>query len=190
MYSFGSGLACYEYSLPYSGPDYIMREELYVFTLLAASIFICFTACHSRGWGQVRYLWRSATFGFLWIFLNIPIYYRQYHDKEQSQALVYWYYHAVCYLSACAINATKFPERLLPGYFDWLCNSHQIFHVATSLGSWYQMLGLLEDIRHRDHIRSDIPATRTVIYMAVSVVTSALSVLWFERPGAPPIKGS
>lgn len=42
----------------------------------------------------------------------------------------------LCYVAGVAIYATHFPERLHPGNFDRLGNSHQLWHLAILGGIW------------------------------------------------------
>jgi len=39
------------------------------------------------------------------------------------------------------LRRVHFPERLLPGKFDILCSSHQLFHLATIIGAWTLLSG-------------------------------------------------
>ena len=44
------------------------------------------------------------------------------------------------------ISATRFPERFCPGYFDLICNSHNIMHCLVVLGGVHMHLAFLTDI--------------------------------------------
>jgi hypothetical protein len=77
------------------------------------------------------------------------MYLRIYTEREDTEAAYLWKQHAFYFLLASFLNACKFPERLFPGYFDWLGNSHQLFHISTSIGTWYQLLALTEDMERR-----------------------------------------
>ena len=44
----------------------------------------------------------------------------------------------LCYIFGVAIYASNYPEKLRPGTFDSIGNSHQIWHLAILGGIWYQ----------------------------------------------------
>ncbi|GFO30359.1 membrane progestin receptor gamma [Plakobranchus ocellatus] len=52
---------------------------------------------------------------------------------------------------AAFLYATHLPERLLPGYFDIVGHSHQLFHVCGILAVLDQMKAILLDFHHRRH---------------------------------------
>ncbi len=49
---------------------------------------------------------------------------------------------ALLSLSGVAIHAARVPERMLPGRFDFLGNSHNLMHVLTVFGAWVRFKGL------------------------------------------------
>lgn len=57
--------------------------------------------------------------------------------------LKYIGYEALSYLSGAALYAFRMPERLSPGSFDLVGNSHQIFHCLVVLGAYWHFRALV-----------------------------------------------
>ena len=65
-----------------------------------------------------------------------------------SRAVVYQFYlgMALCYAGyafGMFFYATRFPERLWPGRFDYLCGSHSLWHVGVVLGASILLLNFI-----------------------------------------------
>ena len=45
-----------------------------------------------------------------------------------------------------AINVLHFPERLLPGGFDYFCNGHQLMHISSTLSLFVLKTAFIKDI--------------------------------------------
>ncbi|PQE10781.1 hemolysin-III family protein [Rutstroemia sp. NJR-2017a BBW] len=68
---------------------------------------------------------------------------------EQS-GMPYYFAEAVLLLAGVACYAKRWPESWLPGYFDILGNSHQIFHVLVVLAMALHLVGLLQAFDYND----------------------------------------
>ncbi|CAM1506544.1 Fc.00g061850.m01.CDS01 [Cosmosporella sp. VM-42] len=66
------------------------------------------------------------------------------YDQLQKQAgLNYYYIEGVLMVIGVVFLATKFPERWLPGMFDYWGASHQIFHCFVVFGAISHFIGIL-----------------------------------------------
>ncbi|XP_039705725.1 membrane progestin receptor delta isoform X1 [Pteropus medius] len=58
-------------------------------------------------------------------------------------------YHLLCALLTGSLFASRLPERLAPGRFDYIGHSHQLFHVCAVLGTHFQLEAVLADMGSR-----------------------------------------
>lgn len=91
-----------------------IRTSTFVLFAFSGLIPICY--------GFVAYGWREAV---------------------NRAGLKYVGYEALAYLSGAAIYAFRFPERLYPGTFDMIGNSHQIFHCLVVVGAYCHFRALV-----------------------------------------------
>lgn len=94
--------------------------------------------------------WRSIRTSLFVIFAFsglIPICYSlilfNYKDAINRGGLKYVGYEALSYLSGATLYAFRMPERLSPGKFDLIGNSHQIFHCLVVLGAYWHFRALV-----------------------------------------------
>ncbi|BGP52915.1 hypothetical protein JCM8202_003997 [Rhodotorula sphaerocarpa] len=52
------------------------------------------------------------------------------------------------YIGGALLYAERCPERFSPGTFDFLCSSHQIFHVLILLAAWAHWSAITEGFRY------------------------------------------
>jgi adiponectin receptor len=59
------------------------------------------------------------------------------------------------YIMGAIFYMTKFPERLYPGKFDLLGNSHQIFHIFVIMAAliYYFSMKYIADARLNHHFK-------------------------------------
>ncbi|KAK2601709.1 hypothetical protein QQS21_004697 [Conoideocrella luteorostrata] len=66
------------------------------------------------------------------------------YDQFQKQSgLNYYYLEGLFMLAGVIFLATKFPECWLPGTFDYIGASHQIFHCFVVLGTLSHIGGIM-----------------------------------------------
>lgn len=58
----------------------------------------------------------------------------------------------IVYVGGAVIYALRFPERLKPGHFDYLFNSHQLFHLAVVIAAVFHYRASLTMVHWRDTI--------------------------------------
>lgn len=94
--------------------------------------------------------WRSIRTSTFIIFAFtglIPICYGfiifNWREAVNRAGLKYVGYEALSYLTGAVIYAFRMPERLSPGTFDMIGNSHQIFHCLVVLGAYSHFRALV-----------------------------------------------
>ena len=63
--------------------------------------------------------------------------------------LLFWYIGGVSYVTGALFYIMRFPEKKLPGKFDYFGASHQIFHVLVFVGAFTHFLGSLDAYYYR-----------------------------------------
>lgn len=98
---------------------------------------------------------RLGSFAYPYVYDCIPIIYRLLYCAEGDCQLAGQYYHSrqffLAFLSSF-LYASHLPERLLPGSFDIVGHSHQLFHVTSILGVMYQIQAVLLDVKERKDV--------------------------------------
>ena len=59
------------------------------------------------------------------------------------------------FLTGFIIYTTKIPERLFPKFFDIIGNSHQLWHVFSSIGIYYYHEEIIKNIEYRKFDKCD-----------------------------------
>jgi adiponectin receptor len=99
----------------------VQRRKLFVFLALAA-----------LGWCQLAHdLYLRGALG----------------SPESNAAILVWVRSFGCYAVGVVFYASKAPERILPGFFDFLFSSHQFWHVSVVAGALVHLFGCLEYAR-------------------------------------------
>eukprot|EP00798_Chlamydomonas_sp_ICE-L_P017428 gene17428-23729_t len=94
---------------------------------IAVSLMECFQEPKWR-------VFRASMFAGLGLYGIVPVAHQWWinsHVFHVRVALMYDLVMGVAYLTGAAVYALRIPERWLPGKFDLILNSHQIFHVAV-----------------------------------------------------------
>lgn len=90
---------------------------------------------------------RTATFVIFAFSGLIPICYGfcffNWETAVDRAGLKYVGYEALSYLLGAALYAFRMPERLSPGTFDMIGNSHQIFHCLVVAGAYWHFRALV-----------------------------------------------
>jgi predicted membrane channel-forming protein YqfA (hemolysin III family) len=71
---------------------------------------------------------------------------------------------ALFYLLGTALYVLRIPERYLPGQFDILGNSHQLFHILTVVGTIVHYLTVFELANHRMQSNAGPSFKRSIIH--------------------------
>ena len=136
VYSGTGWQAYYFYGRPIESPGLFTSETIHLMVLVAFKIGIIstFQCCCSRHVKNVlEHLMRVSSFVIPWICAAFPYLYRLYTcDNEfdcQTTSWVPFWTHTVFYVVGALALASKLPERLSPGTFDYVGHSHQIMHL-------------------------------------------------------------
>ncbi|XP_032809334.2 membrane progestin receptor delta isoform X1 [Petromyzon marinus] len=153
LYSLGSGIAYAAYIFPeqwvhgtlhaYFVPTAVMN------TLLCTSL-----ACYSRftelDQPHFSKLLRILAFFCPYLFDNIPLFYRVLlcsgEGCSQNETFPWHYAHILLAVLTACLFSMHLPERLLPGRFDYVGHSHQLFHVSAVLGTHVQLEAVAADM--------------------------------------------
>ncbi|XP_019722941.1 membrane progestin receptor gamma-B isoform X1 [Hippocampus comes] len=106
-----------------------------------------FPKCQSPRFSKVL---RLVAFAYPYLFDHIPLFYRLFLCEGEgctdNDANVLHYTHIALAFLTGFLFATHLPERLAPGSFDFIGNSHQLFHVFGILGTRFQMMAVEQDM--------------------------------------------
>ncbi|XP_033733086.1 membrane progestin receptor gamma-B-like [Pecten maximus] len=156
IFSLGGAIAYRAYSFPSALIDtWFSHNFIFIATMISmiAVVLSCQTRFMKRSY--LRNFIRLGSFGFSYLFDSIPIMYRLMFCSPDECALPSQSQHARQFIfafSAAIFFATHFPERFYPAKFDIFGHSHQLFHVASILGTMDQMQAILHDMVDRRDI--------------------------------------
>lgn len=99
--------------------------------------------------------------------------------------------HVCCTVLAGFMYSTRLPERLLPGRFDLIGNSHHFLHIFVALGTEFAFKIVEFDIREkkewerRENIlqetTAEVSLANTVGASIVVIIINAAIALWFSK---------
>ncbi|XP_054900797.1 membrane progestin receptor gamma-B-like [Poeciliopsis prolifica] len=166
FYSLGTAVV---YSF-YAFPDKWVNSSFhqwYIPIAMANTLICTVLACYSRlGFPFLQYncdfvkrlpgspsfskFFRILAFGYPYLFDNIPLFYRVFlctgdGCTDDDTNILHCKHIALAVLTGF-LFATRLPERLAPGSFDFIGHSHQLFHVCGILGTHFQMLAVERDM--------------------------------------------
>ena len=108
-----------------------------------------------------------------------------------SVSLDYFIRHVICAVLAGFMYSTRLPERLLPGRFDLIGNSHHFLHIFAALGTEFAFKIIEFDTLNKNvwEKREDTLQERTTEISLFNTVGAAILVmiinagmaLWFSR---------
>lgn len=155
LYGLGSALAYSAYSFPleWLGSTF---HDFYVPVAVLNSVLSTGLSCYSRFLEEERPLLsktsRILAFVYPYIFDSIPIFYRLSRSALGSGSggsIRLHSRHSLCALLSFLSFTSRLPERLVPGSFDIIGHSHQIFHVCGILGTLFQLEAVSMDMEER-----------------------------------------
>ena len=135
----GGGIAAYFYQLPLRSTLLAYKYPLLTYNLLLSIGATLLTGLSRFYWHRYRFIIRMATFLFPYLTTSYPNFIRIFtvclptgKDCTMGSAFYYVLKEIVIFIAAF-FYVTKIPERFAPGKFDYVLQSHQLFHIMTAL---------------------------------------------------------
>lgn len=160
---------------------------------LGISALICLSAnflcCASRHrWLGVKYIIRTTPFVVAFVYIVSPVVWRTFTCDDKTdcnvESLPYHKRHALLYMISALINVARLPERLTPGTFDCVGNSHHFLHLFTALGASDEFSAIHSDMVKRRAVLSSVEGPtllNSVGLMAAFAVLNIGIVLFFAN---------
>lgn len=158
LYGFGSTMIHYWYCIheDFIG-SYIHKVAIPASVLLAINVCICCSVAktrYKRPYPFQRRLWQMTSVLAIYVWLNIPVWYRlgvylQTGDWEPS-----FYFHLrqmSWFTTGGFFFGSDIPQRFFPGSFDIIGHSHQLFHICIVLTTYYQLRAVDQEITEDTH---------------------------------------
>lgn len=190
VYCFGASQVFFYYGRPaYSEVPIYNNHWLFLGISAFISLSANFLCCASRHrWLSIKYLIRTTPFVVAFFYIVSPVVWRTYTCNEATdcnfESLSYHKSHAMFYLFAAIINVSRLPERLTPGTFDCVGNSHHFLHLFTAMAASDKFSAIHSDMMNRrDILDAEAGPTfhNSVGIMAVFAVTNMAIVLYFAK---------
>ncbi|CAG0887805.1 unnamed protein product [Darwinula stevensoni] len=155
IYSFGAAIIYTSYSFHESFYSSWIRF-VYLEVAVILAIVCTLMACSSRFVeenGRLQKSLRLGAFVLPYLWDNVPLMYRLWtcEDKACLESFDWHFYQFLSTGLGAFFYASHYPERLAPGKFDIIGNSHNILHVCGILATANQMNAVLIDLEHRKH---------------------------------------
>ncbi|XP_013384134.1 membrane progestin receptor gamma isoform X2 [Lingula anatina] len=188
-YSLGAAIAFRAYCFPEVLRNMTFYSDWYVRAAIFNSVGCTVLSCQSRFMapGKLRKVCRLGAFVIPFSFDVVPLVYRMvFAGDEMLVDRAYMYHTRQLFFAFLAglLYASHMPERLLPGKFDYVGHSHQLFHIAGVLGNCSQMTAILYDMLDRKDIlvREDrlLPWSYTVVTMGVVTMVNLITIFVFS----------
>jgi predicted membrane channel-forming protein YqfA (hemolysin III family) len=152
LYGYGTILTHYYYSLDQYFLDSVLLRNVFYFGSILAVLSCAFGSMSKAIVHDLHSRRRTALIisglGLIYILSNFPILHRMW-NSEWTEGIAHHLKQMVCMLGVCFFYSTKIPERLSPGTFDFIGNSHQIFHILLVLSTQSHVDGVVWDIKFR-----------------------------------------
>ncbi|XP_044177811.1 membrane progestin receptor gamma-A-like [Acropora millepora] len=206
VYTFTSGQAMFFYIRPLNTNWMIFQSPLLYLSLAAIFSFLTTYGCCQTGALVNRF---SAFLRVLpvlaaWINSNLPfiagVTLCSCHASStsctsfsacHSVSLDYFIRHVICAVLAGFMYSTRLPERLLPGRFDLIGNSHHFLHIFAALGTEFAFKIIEFDTLNKNvwekredtlqGIITEISHFNTVGAAILVMIINAGMALWFSR---------
>ena len=146
LYSFGTAIAVYAYSLPHEIQTSIAGQLFLPLNAVfaVASCIVCCLARDSRCSDKravMQVLAFTVPYTFIMCFILYRIFFLSWFDRNDAHcAHLFWAIMIV--LSHCS----KFPEKFFPRKFDIIGQSHQWFHVFVAITTTQHTKAITQDI--------------------------------------------
>ena len=190
IYCFGASQVFFFYGRPaYSEVTIYNNHWLFLGISAFISLSANFLCCASRHrWLSIKYLIRTTPFVVAFLYIISPVVWRTYTCIEATdcnlESLSYHKRHAMFYLFAAIINVSRLPERLTPGTFDCIGNSHHFLHLFTAIGASDEFSAIFSDMTNRREVLDALQGPtflNSVGFMAVFAVVNIAIVLYFAK---------
>ncbi|XP_055348512.1 membrane progestin receptor gamma-like [Paramacrobiotus metropolitanus] len=152
-YTVGAAILYHAYSFPSEALGSVF-DRYFIWIAGLNAVLSTGTASASRFLppGKVRKTVRVLAFGLPYLYDSLPLFYRFYTGTEHPSelaALDLFFRKFIMTSLALFFYGFHVPERILPGRFDIIGHSHQLFHISSAVASSYQMEGSWLDLQAR-----------------------------------------
>lgn len=158
LYSYTCAIAFRAYSFPSliladTGP-FVWYRDNFAYIAMFNSIVATALCCYTRFMKQslCQKVLRLGSFSLPYIFDTAPIIYRLLYCVGEECQLSGTYYlrrQFIVVMISAFLYSSHLPERLLPGSFDIVGHSHQLFHLTSVLAASDSLQGILLDLNER-----------------------------------------
>lgn len=144
MYCFGSGIVIFFYGQPAASPLYWYRWPMLLAKAVAVINAVLLCALSRFFCLKQRYLIRALAFVPVYFTCILPFAYRMKvcvtTGVDCVPETLHWHIVGTCLVFVITFFfVTKIPERFAPGRFDYLGQSHQLFHLSAVAFTTVQM---------------------------------------------------
>ena len=185
LYGYGTILTHYYYSLDQYFLDSVLLRNVFYFGSVLSVMSCAFGSMSKAIVHDLNSRRRTALIvsglGSLYIFSNFPILHRIW-NSEWNDGIVHHVKQMVSMLAVCFFYSSKFPERLSPGTFDFVGNSHQAFHILHVLCTTSHLDGVIWDIKFRQAFvipRPPPSVWNTFGIIALICLADAITIYYF-----------
>ena len=172
MYMYGGGVAYYYYERPLNITFYSWEGVNIGFQVVITMVALVLSCLSRFFWRRYRYTIRAISFAPPFFISITPVILRWLECQGEECVPSSLPYHACgvlfTFLTVLPF-VTKIPERLAPGRFDIIFQSHQLFHVCAVITTTVQIKLLLLDSQGRQEILTK-NAQQTGIFPSASKV--------------------
>jgi predicted membrane channel-forming protein YqfA (hemolysin III family) len=185
-----AGLSLYGYGTAvvynaYAFPDYLFDSwyaDIYLPVALVLCILCTFFSSLSRFMAPGLFLkvCRLGAFALPCIWASLPVLFRVVFCFVDVQgcfevSVMYHSWQFFFVITAAILYATHMPERLIPGKFDIIGHSHQLFHCCSVLASNCQINAVLSDHMERKTLLENHNTVPSFMYSIIGM--SAIAVI-------------
>lgn len=182
MIGLTTSIGYYYYSRPEGFPFYDNPLQYLTIGVVTCTVG-CYLACASRHhWRNERYLVRLVAFGLPYVASLIPLFLRMAYAERWEPALSLHLLHIALVTGGSVVNASKIPERWMPGRFNYVAHSHSLMHVLCGIGTFVQIYALVVDMKTRRSILlggNDLSVSEVFGPIRMLLVAQALIIGYF-----------
>lgn len=155
-------------------------SDYYLVGAMINSVLCTVCACQTRFMKRsyFRTFLRLGAFAFPYLYDNVPVVVRLLLCTPEECALSAQFSHARQFIfatTAAFLYATHIPERFIPGKFDIIGHSHQLFHISSAIAVMDQYASVVSDFQERRAVIEDDFVFTSPLY-SIGVLTSILVI--------------
>ena len=166
LYTLGGGIMVYYYHLPLGSVFYQYKYPLLVYKVSLAIVATLLTCLSRFYWQKYRFAIRVLAFFLPYVSTSYPIATRVLTvciPKGEECVMETLYLHTFNEFLTFFIAfffVTKIPERFAPGKFDYVFQSHQLFHVTAAIQTLliFYMMAIDTSVRRESLSKYDVIA--------------------------------